>query len=153
MERESAAWASGDTLVATVDSTRLVTAAANGAATITAMAGEASGTAVVTVMQSVASVEVSPSADTITPGDTLRLTAKATDANGHDVAGTEFAWASGDTAVAVVDATGLVRGSREGTATITATAGSATGSATVTVSVGSRPKFGRWGVGQDVVGQ
>ena len=104
---------------------------------ITAMAGEASGTAVVTVMQSVASVEVSPFADTITPGDTLRLTAKATDANGHDVAGTEFAWASGDTAVAVVDATGLVRGSREGTATITATAGSATGSATVTVSVGS----------------
>ena len=138
MERESAAWASGDTLVATVDSTGLVTAAANGTATITAMAGEASGTAVVTVMQSVALVEVSPSADTVAPGDTLRLSATATDANGNAVAGVEFAWASGDTAVAVVDATGLVRGIREGTATITATAGSVSGSATVTVSVGSR---------------
>ena len=137
MERESAAWASGDTLVATVDSTGLVTAAANGAATITAMAGEASGTAVVTVMQSVASVEVSPSADTIAPGDTLRLAAKATDANGHVVAGAEFAWASGDTAVAVVDATGLVRGIREGTATITVLADGVSGTATVTVSVGS----------------
>ena len=138
MERESAAWVSGDTLVATVDSTGLVTAAANGAATITAMAGAASGTAVVTVMQSVASVEVSPSADTIAPGDTLRLTAKATDANGHVVAGAEFTWASGDTAVTVVDATGLVRGIREGTATITVIADGVSGTATVTVSVGSR---------------
>ena len=137
MEREEAAWVSGDTLVVTVDSTGLVTAAANGMATITAMAGEASGTAVVTVMQSVALVEVSPAADTIAPGDTLRLTAKAIDANGHVVAGAEFAWASGDTAVAAVDATGLVRGIREGTATITVIAAGVSGTATVTVSVGS----------------
>ena len=137
MEREPVAWTSGDTLVATVDSTGLVTAAGNGTAAITAMAGEASGTALVTVLQSVASVQVSPSADIIAPGDTLRLTAEANDANGHGVVVAEFAWASGDTAVAVVDATGLVRGIREGTATITATAGSASGSATVTVSVGS----------------
>ena len=138
MERESAAWASGDTLVATVDSTGLVTAVGNGAATVTAGAGGMSGTARVTVMQTVASVDVSPSADTIAPGDTLRLMAKATDANGHVVAGAEFTWASGDTAVTVVDASGLVRGIREGTATITVIADGVSGTATVTVSVGSR---------------
>ncbi len=131
-------WSSADTTVATVDSTGLVTSAGNGSATVTAMAGEVSGTAVVTVMQSAGSVIVSPASDTITPGDTLRLTAEATDANGHVVAGTELAWTSGDTAVAVVDATGLVRGIREGTATITASTGGVSGTATVTVSVGSR---------------
>ena len=131
-------WTSSASLVATVDASGLVTAVGNGTATITASAGSASGSAVVTVTQSVASVEVSPSAVTIAPGDTLLLTAEAIDANGHVVAGAEFAWASGDTAVAVVDATGLVRGIREGTATITATTGSASGSATVTVSMGSR---------------
>ena len=138
MEDEPVAWTSGDTVVATVDSTGLVTAAANGTVTVTAMAGEASGTASVTVTQSVAAVAVTPSADTIAPGHTLRLTAEAADANGHVIAGAEFAWASGDTAVAVVDATGLVRAIREGTATITASAGGVSGTSTVTVSVGSR---------------
>ena len=135
---EPVAWDSGDTLVATVDSAGLVTAAGNGAATITAAAGVALGTAVVTVMQSVRAVTVSPSADTIAPGDTLRLEAEALDATGHAVTGAEFAWASADTAVAVVDTMGLVRGIREGTTTITATAGGVSGTAMVTVSVGSR---------------
>ena len=49
----SVAWASGDASVATVDATGLVTAAANGAATITATAGSVSGTATVTVAQMV----------------------------------------------------------------------------------------------------
>ena len=44
-------WSSGDTSVATVDASGLVTGVAEGAATITASAGSASGSAVVTVAQ------------------------------------------------------------------------------------------------------
>ena len=95
-------WSSADTTVATVDSTGLATAIAGGATTIAATAGEVSGAAVVKVMQSAGSVVVSPSADTVALGDTLRLTAEAFDANGHAVDGAEFRWASSDGAVARV---------------------------------------------------
>ena len=131
---EPVAWASGDTLVASVDSTGLVTAAGNGVATITAMAGMVSGSAVVSVMQSADSVSVLPSADTIAPGDTLRLATQAYDENGHPVVDAEFTWSSSDVSVATVDALGLVRGMGEGTATITATAGTAQGTAEITVA-------------------
>ena len=127
-------WSSGDTSVATVDASGLVTAVGNGAARITASAGNASGSAVVTVTQSVATVEVSPSAaDLAALGATVQLTAEALDANGHAVAEAEFSWESSDNSVATVDASGLVTGVAEGTATITASAGSASGSAVVSV--------------------
>ena len=78
MEDVAVSWSSADTLVAMVDSTGLVTAAGGGVTTITANAGDATGAAVVTVMQSAASVNVWPATDTITPGDTLRLAARST---------------------------------------------------------------------------
>ena len=127
-------WESSDAAVATVDAGGLVTGVAAGMATITASAGEASGSSVVTVMQSGASVEVSPSAQTIALGSTLQLTAEAFDENGDAVAGAEFSWESSDAAVATVDAGGLVTGVAAGMATITASAGEASGSAVVTVT-------------------
>ena len=128
-------WTSSAISVATVDASGLVTAAGNGTATITASAGSASGSAVVTVTQLVASVEVSPSVDELTAlGATVQLTAEAFDRNEHVVAGSEFSWESSDVAVATVDAGGLVTGVAEGVATITASAGSASGSAVVTVT-------------------
>ena len=127
-------WESSDASVATVDATGLVTGIAEGTATITASAGSAQGTAQITVVTApVVSVEVSPSAETIAVGATLQLTAEAFDANGQAVAGAEFSWESSDASVATVDATGLVTGIAEGTATITASAGDARGTATVTV--------------------
>ena len=127
-------WSSSATSIATVDASGLVTAAGGGEATITASAGEAEGSAVVTVMQSVASVEVSPSgAELIAFGATVQLTAEAFDANGHLVAGAEFSWESSDSSVATVDASGLVTAAGGGEATITASAGEAEGSAVVTV--------------------
>ena len=127
-------WESSDAAVATVDAGGLVTAVAEGVATITASAGEASGSAVVPVMQPVASVQVSPSAETIGLGSTLQLTAEAFDENGEAVAGVEFSWESSDAAVAAVDAGGLVTGVAVGVATITASAGSGQGTAKVTVA-------------------
>ena len=132
-EAEAVVWASGDTLVATVDSAGLVTAVENGIATITASAGEASGSALAKVMQSAGSVIVSPPADTIAPGDTVRLVAEAFDQHSHPAAGAEFSWSSSDGAVATVDGSGLVLGVGEGTATITATSGSAQGTSAITV--------------------
>ena len=128
-------WESGDDSVATVDASGLVTAVASGTATIAATSGEASGSATVTVAQVVSSVTAVPAeASFAALGDTLRMTAAAFDANGHSVEGAEFSWESGDDAVAMVDATGLVTAVANGTATIAATSGEASGSATVTVA-------------------
>ena len=134
MEGVAVSWSSADTTIATVDSAGLATAAGSGATTITGTAGEASGEAVVTVMQSAGSVVVSPAADTIELGDTLRLTAEAFDVNGHMIVGTEFTWSSSDVPVARVDGSGVVLGVGEGTATITAMAGSGQGTAEITVT-------------------
>ena len=126
-------WSSNTAPAATVDASGLVTAAGNGTATITATAGAASGSMAVSVMQSAASVMVSPSADTVEIGDTLRLTAEAFDENGHVVAGAEFTWSSSDPLVATVDRSGFLQGMGEGAATITATAEPVGGSAQIDV--------------------
>ncbi len=126
-------WESSDTSVATVDASGLVTGAAEGTATITASAGNASGSAVVTVMQPVATVEVSPSAETIALGSTLQLAAEGFDENGDAVENVQFSWESSGVAIATVDASGLVTGVAVGAATITASAGSGQGTAEITV--------------------
>ena len=126
-------WSSSDTSVATVDASGLVTGVGEGMATITASAGNASGSAVVSVVQPVATVGVSPSADTIGLGSTLQLTAEGFDENGDAVVGAAFSWESSDAAVATVDASGLVTGVTVGGATITASAGSGQGTAEITV--------------------
>ena len=127
-------WTTSANSVATVDAAGVVTAAGNGTATITASAGSASGSAVVTATQEVASVEVSPSMAKVTAwGETVQLTAEALDANGHTVAGAEFSWESGDVLVAEVNTLGLVSGIGKGEATITVSTATASGSARVTV--------------------
>ena len=128
-------WSSSDTLVARVDDSGLVTGVDEGTATITATAGSVAGTAAVTVAQVVTAVAVSPAADTLVAfGDTVRLVAAATDANGHAVAAvTEFEWSSSDTLVARVDDSGLVESLAEGEATVTATAAEVTGGSELTV--------------------
>ena len=133
MEGEPVAWTSADTMVAAVDASGLVTAAANGAATITATAGSASGTAAVTVAQRTSTVAVAPAADTVVERDTVRFEAEARDANGHAVAAAEFTWASGDTSVATVDASGLVMGAGAGEVEVTATSSGVTGRAELVV--------------------
>ena len=136
MAGAAVAWSSGDASVATVDGSGVATAAGNGTVTITATSGSVSGSAALTVAQAVSAVAVSPAADTLLAlGDTLRLTAEARDANGHAVAEVEFGWASGDTSVARVDATGLVTGVGAGEVDVTATAGDASGEAVGTAEI------------------
>ena len=133
-------WTSSNASVAAVDAAGLVTAADNGTTAIAAAAGSVSGSAAVMVAQEVRAVAVSPDADTVVAGDTLRLRAEAADANGYAVASAEFTWASSDTLVARVDDFGLVTGVTGGEAAITAATGVATGRAelVVTPAVGHR---------------
>ena len=126
-------WVSNNTSVATVSTSGLVTAAGNGTATITATAGTVSGTAAVTVAQQVSAVEITPDTGIVLPGTTLQLAAEAQDANGHAIAGSDFDWASSDTAVAAVDSTGLVSGIALGSVEVLATSSGVTGRAQLEV--------------------
>jgi hypothetical protein len=131
-------WGSSNTNAATVDQSGLVTAVGSGTATITASASGQSDDASVTVNLVVSSVEVSPSAATLTSvGDTQQLTAVAKDANGNTLPGETFDWTSSDTSRAVVSGSGLVTARGNGAATITArvSGGTASGTSTVTVNV------------------
>ena len=139
MTAANVTWSSNNTAVATVNATGLVTAVANGIATITATAGPASSTATVTVAQAVAMVAVAPATATLLTGDTLRLVAEAFDENAHRMEGAEFNWSSSDSSVATVDGVGVVRGVAEGVASVTATAGSARGTAEITVVPRRKP--------------
>ena len=129
------AWMSADTLVATVDSTGLVTSTGNGAASIIATSGSVADTAAVTVAQVPISISVTPANDTLVAlTDTLRLVLAVTDALNQTIASPSVTWASADEAVVTVDATGLVTSVANGSTTVTATAGAVSATATVTVS-------------------
>ena len=89
-------WGSNNNPVATVNGGGLVTAAANGSATITATSGAAQGTASVTVAQvATAIVKVQGDGQTDTVGQTLptQLVARANDALGNPVAGVTIGYA------------------------------------------------------------
>ena len=130
----SVSWASADTLVASVDPIGLVTAVSSGTTVVTAAAGDVTGQARVSVMQSAGSVVVTPPTVTIAVGDTLRLVAEAFDANAHPIEGAAFNWSTSDPSVARVDGTGLLLGVAEGAATIAAATGSVRGTADITVA-------------------
>src|SRR5213596_49514 len=82
----------------------------------------------------VASVTVSPGAPTVQVGQTTQLTATPKDANGTPLTGRVVTWSSDNTAVAMVDGSGLVTAVAAGSATITATSEGQSGTASVTVS-------------------
>jgi len=81
-----------------------------------------------------AKVEVTAPTTTLKVGETVTLTAKALDETGAEMPGQTFTWASSDTAVATVDATGKVTAVAAGKADITAAVGDVK-SAPVTITV------------------
>ena len=120
-------WKSSAEGVATVDAGGVVTGIAAGDAVITATGADSGesgswGVAVIDDMMSMAVVTITGGLS-ITEGLTLQLTAATT--GGTDSA---YAWTSDDEAVAMVDDMGLVTGTGQGEAMITAT-GAETGAA------------------------
>lgn len=130
-------WSSNDSTVAVVDSTGLVTARGKGMARITAGIENITGSMVVTVMQQVYTITLEPAMATMIPGDTLRITTEARDAQGAVIDGAVFNWSSDDESVATVNTEGLVLARGSGTAQITAAV--AGKSSSVRVTVGENP--------------
>lgn len=81
----------------------------------------------------VASLTVSPVADTVTVGDSVQLTATARDTAGNVIANATVTWTSDSTAFASVTGAGLVRTAFPGFAPIIATAGDKADTAAITV--------------------
>ncbi len=133
------AWTSSDNLIATVSSSGLVTALTRGTATITATVQGLSSSAIVDVQPvPVGSVTASPSASTLTTGQTVQLSAAVRDVRG-DPASQPVSWSSSDSRVATVSAGGLVTAVGAGTASITATAGGQSGVVGITVNAPAPP--------------
>src|SRR5438309_1769089 len=111
-------WSTTNGSVATVSATGLVTAAGAGSATITATSEGKSGTASLTV------------------GQTVQLTATPKDANGNALTGRTITWSSSDNTIATVNGSGVVTGAGSGgPVTITATSEGQSGTATVNVTL------------------
>jgi hypothetical protein len=116
-----AQWETSDSLVATVDSTGLVTARGFGEAVITAAAGERASARIV-IAPATASLLLLPVLDTLVLGDSVQMSAQAYDAGGAPVAGVRYDFVSSADAVATVDSMGLVRAVAPGDARITVSA-------------------------------
>src|SRR5437773_2118919 len=127
-------WSSGNTGVASVTGSGLVTGVGAGSATITAMSEGKSGTSAITVtFVPVASVAVTPASASVNEGKTVQLTATPKDGNGNPLSGRAVAWVSSNTSVATVSSSGLVTGKVAGSATITATSEGQSGTSAITV--------------------
>lgn len=127
-------WASSNTGVATVNASGLVTAVANGTATITATTADGSHKAscTVSVTTPTSGVTLSPTTTTIIKGKTQQLTATVAPATASDKS---LTWTSSNTSVATVNSSGLVTGVGTGSATITATTTSGAHKATCDITV------------------
>ena len=129
-------WSSLQALIASIDADGLATGESHGTATIQAQLGTVTGSTTLNVTAPVlTAIDVTPAGQTIAAGKTQQFTAIGTYSNGTtgvNVTTGIVRWASSDTAVASINASGLATSYNEGTTAITAT-GNATGSTTLTV--------------------
>jgi len=115
-------WATSNTSVATVSAAGLVTAVAEGTATVSATVDGKTGQADVTVLPvPAASVRLTPRTMVLDPGTTRQLAAAALDAGGNVLEGRTIEWSTDAPSVATVSATGLVQAVAPGYADIRAT--------------------------------
>jgi 6-phosphogluconolactonase (cycloisomerase 2 family) len=136
----SVTWDSSDSAVATISNTPgssgLTAVVGSGQSTITASLGGVSATTTLTANPlTLVSIAVSPASPVVVTGTAIQLNAAGTFNNGTKQNITATAtWTSSNTAVATVNARGIVKGIASGTAVITATSGSVSGSSNLTVN-------------------
>jgi alpha-tubulin suppressor-like RCC1 family protein len=132
-------WASSKPEVATVTEGGLVVPTGFGTTVISASASVV-GKATIVVMPAAQTVSITPALDTIfvedpiAARDSIRLTAKALDAEGKPIVGVAFTWSSAATATATVNGAGSVTARALGVVNIAATSGTHTGTASVRVA-------------------
>jgi len=128
-------WSSDNTAVATVNSSGVVTAVSVGSANIQATSEGVTGQAAVTVSPvPVASVTVTLADGSLFAGQNTTASAVTRDAANNILTGRSITWSSSNTAVATVNASGVVTAVSVGSANIRATSEGVTGQAAITVS-------------------
>ena len=133
--RNQVVWATSDPRTATVRSDGSLTALAPGRVVVSATSGGRQSRVELEVVSAIASVSVTPAADTLTPAGSMTLKASVRKRDGSEVSGAAIAWRSSDEAVAVVSSAGRVTALAAGSTTITATAAGRKGSSQITVAV------------------
>jgi alpha-tubulin suppressor-like RCC1 family protein len=130
-------WTTSDPTVVAVGSDGTVRALSVGTATVTARVNSSRATATIVVAYRVRTLSLTPTSLAGVAGDTLTVTASARDASGVLVPGTAYTFASPDTSIATVTATGTqtarVKLVKQGTARVTVKAGGQTVDLTGTV--------------------
>ena len=129
-------WTSSTTTVATINTSGLATAVADGSTTITATIGKYKATANLTVItKALTGIQVTPASASIGVGTTQQYAATANYNDGTTTDVTASAtWSSSATATATISATGLASGVAAGTSTISATFETVSGTAILTVT-------------------
>ncbi len=113
-------WTSADTTRATISPTGLVRAKYPGTVVITATAGGKTGHATLGIPVPVASLTVTPRADTLLADSTAQLVAITRDSANNALSGRVITWHSSDTTVVVVSPTGAIVGRGAGDAFVAA---------------------------------
>ena len=128
-------WASANTAVATITAGGLASALAAGSSTIDATDGGVTGATTLTVSPAqLVSLAVTPANPSVAKGLTEQFTATGTYTDGTTADLTsQVTWASANTAVATISASGLARALAAGTSSISAVDGGVTGSTVLTV--------------------
>jgi 6-phosphogluconolactonase (cycloisomerase 2 family) len=134
----TATWSSSTTSVVTINSSGLATSIAQGTATISALSGNVTGSAKLTVGSAPAapltSITVSPATATVALGLTQQFSAQGTYSDGSTGnLSSSVTWSSLPISVVTLNASGLATSQTQGVTTITATSGSISGTATLTV--------------------
>ncbi len=131
-----AAWSSSAPTVATVSSAGALTGLSVGATTVTAtLQGVSASVEVAVTAVTLAAIEVTPALPSLARGTTRAMTAtgRFSDGSLQDLT-SQATWASADSAVATVSATGVVTAVAAGTSAISAAFGGVSGNTTLTVT-------------------
>jgi len=133
---EPMAWSSSDTSIATVTADGLITARSLGTALITASSkwGSDDAPVVVVTRETAVSMDVEPDSVTLDMGQRVQLTAVARNVRGEPL--DYNVWSDGNIWVAVVDESGVVRGTYPGRTSVMAVLHWAQDAAIVTVREG-----------------
>ena len=123
-------WSSSNVSVVRVDQNGAVAAEGAGTAVITASAGTKSATCTITVTIPVESISLNMTKRTIKVNETVLLKAEI---NPSDATTKSIQWSSSDVSIVSVGSNGMVKGLKEGVATITASADGKSTSCTITV--------------------